>query len=128
MIRINDNNKIIKTYRKDLIMEDACNVNRIFEICAECDKRLEPNDMCMYYISDYDEQSRADTGCLVYCSATCLNHGTLKEDVIKLIRAIKANTVDDVDAHNNWFPVVPLQFIQEEIDTIIGEAELQSNF
>tara|TARA_B100000029_G_C17409279_1_gene900096 strand:- start:73 stop:480 length:408 start_codon:yes stop_codon:yes gene_type:complete len=124
MIKINEN-KIIRTYRKDLTIEEVCNVNSKFETCDVCKKRLEPNDMCMYYLEDYKEQKILDTGCLVYCSATCLNYGTLKQDIRKLIEAIRDNTEDDVDEHNNWSPYVPLQFIQEEIEIIIGEADLE---
>ena len=127
MIQVDERGKIIKTYRKDLIIEDVCNVNLQFETCDVCEKRLEPNDMCMYYINDYVEQREADTGCLVYCSAICLNYGTLKQDVEKLIAAIRDNTDDDVDEHKNWKPIVPLQFIQGEIEKIIGEANLESS-
>ena len=43
---------------------------------------------------------------------------------MKLIEAIQANTEDDVDNHKNWKPIVPLQYIKEEIERVIGEAEL----
>lgn len=107
--------------RIDLSTQDVRDINMLFETCAICGTRLAPHDKCMFYHNDYQEQSAADTGALVYCSQLCLDYGTLKLETKKLLTAIKCNTYHgcvEGSPFKDGEPIINQMDLAEEINNL----------